>query len=47
MISVGTVWASTMFAISGIITTIVENIIFLFVRRININNFIKINLNIN
>jgi len=31
MISVGTVWASTMFAISGIITTIVENIIFLFI----------------
>jgi len=31
MISLGTIWASTMFAFSGIITTIVENIIFLFV----------------
>ncbi|ORX54864.1 hypothetical protein BCR36DRAFT_348023 [Piromyces finnis] len=31
MISLGTIWASTMFAFSGIITTIVENIIFLFI----------------
>jgi small-conductance mechanosensitive channel len=31
MISLGTVWASTLFAVSGIITTIVENIIFLFI----------------
>jgi len=31
MISIGTIWASTMFAFSGIITTIVENIIFLFI----------------
>jgi len=34
MISLGTVWASTLFAVSGIITTIVENIIFLFVSLI-------------
>jgi len=31
MISLGTIWASTMFAFSGIITTVVENIIFLFI----------------
>jgi len=31
LISLGTVWASTMFAVSGIITTVVENIIFLFI----------------
>jgi len=31
MISLGTVWASTLFAVSGIITTVVENIIFLFI----------------